>query len=360
MGVNSFDGALSLTDGSSWPAQSPPAMNTSLNEQRDHMFADLLPSGPHTIPEKKKEFEPQKAAPPTLAQLQEKKKNKQEVAFRDTTDQTQEEATNWPPSPFDALSPTQPTGSLQKDESPSAVRDTTDGAQTETTDWLPSPFDALSPTQPIGSLQSPSAVRDGTQAETTDWPPSPFDALSPTQPTGSLQKDESPSAVRDTTDGAQTETTDWLPSPFDALSPTQPIGSLQSPSAVRDGTQAETTDWPPSPFDALSPAQPTGIFQEPQLNASPSATLLPGDQQSPSGQSTGQQTNRVTQVIPLEDFDAAFQEASNKVNDIKSAFEVKITAQPHPLHGPATNDPFVVNGTAASPELRKPTPWDTF
>ena len=286
MGVNSFDGALSLTDGSSWPAQSPPAMNTSLNEQRDHMFADLLPSGPHTIPEKKKEFEPQKAAPPTLAQLQEKKKNKQEVAFRDTTDQTQEEATNWPPSPFDALSPTQPTGSLQKDESPSAVRDTTDGAQTETTDWLPSPFDALSPTQPIGSLQSPSAVRDG--------------------------------------------------------------------------TQAETTDWPPSPFDALSPAQPTGIFQEPQLNASPSATLLPGDQQSPSGQSTGQQTNRVTQVIPLEDFDAAFQEASNKVNDIKSAFEVKITAQPHPLHGPATNDPFVVNGTAASPELRKPTPWDTF
>jgi hypothetical protein len=287
MGVNSFDGALSLTDGSSWPAQSPPAMNTSLNEQRDHMFADLLPSGPHTIPEKKKEFEPQKAAPPTLAQLQEKKKNKQEVAFRDTTDQTQEEATNWPPSPFDALSPTQPTGSLQKDESPSAVRDTTDGAQTETTDWLPSPFDALSPTQPIGSLQSPSAVRDG--------------------------------------------------------------------------TQAETTDWPPSPFDALSPAQPTGIFQEPQLKASPSATLLPGgDQQSPSGQSTGQQTNRVTQVIPLEDFDAAFQEASNKVNDIKSAFEVKITAQPHPLHGPATNDPFVVNGTAASPELRKPTPWDTF
>ena len=286
MGVNSFDGALSLTDGSSWPAQSPPAMNTSLNEQRDHMFADLLPSGPHTIPEKKKEFEAQKAAPPTLAQLQEKKKNKQEVAFRDTTDQTQEEATNWPPSPFDALSPTQPTGSLQKDESPSAVRDTTDGAQTETTDWLPSPFDALSPTQPIGSLQSPSAVRDG--------------------------------------------------------------------------TQAETTDWPPSPFDALSPAQPTGIFQEPQLNASPSATLLPGDQQSPSGQSTGQQTNRVTQVIPLEDFDAAFQEASNKVNDIKSAFEVKITAQPHPLHGPATNDPFVVNGTAASPELRKPTPWDTF
>ena len=297
-GVDCFDGAFSLSDGPLWSVGQPAPVNTSLDEQRDHMFADLLPSGSHALPEKKKEFEPQKVVSPTLAELQQKKKNEQEAPFRDTPDQEQEEATDWPFSPLDAVPPAQPSADSfqepQLNESPSAFRGTTNQIRAEATDWPPSPFDAISLAQPTaGNIQEP-------------------------------QLNESPLAFRGTV----------------------------------NRTQAEATDWPPSPFDA----QPTGIAQGPQLNDFPSPLVPPvsRDQQGSNGQSTEQQTNIVSQVISLDDFDTAFQEAGNKVNDIKSAFEVKNTAQPQPQPKPATNDPFLANGTAVSPELRKPIRWDTF
>lgn len=213
MGANSFDGMFSptiysppSTGESLWSAQSPPE-NASFIEQRDQMFADLLPLGAHSLPDKKKEFEPQKVTSPSLAELQDKKKREQEEAF-------------------------------------------------------------------IASTSTPKETLD----EANEWPTSPFDDVTSTE-----------------------------------------------------------------------------IFPEPPLDRSPQ--LLPENLQAPTS-TTKQQQN--TQVNTLDDFDRAFQEASNKVEDIDSAFEVKITVIPQPQpSGPAANDPFVVNGSATSPELKN-APWSTF
>ena len=122
MGVNTFDGVLMPTTISSPPNQQTGNPSWSpqdasgkavLNEERDKMFADLLPATALPNPsEKKKEFEPQ-TPQPTLAQLQENKQREQEATFRGSSsdDNLKEEATEWPQSPFDAH-PTTPADSL--------------------------------------------------------------------------------------------------------------------------------------------------------------------------------------------------------------------------------------------------------
>lgn len=115
------------TGNPNWSPQSPSA-KALLDENKDKMFADLLPSTTHPITEKKKEFEPQNKKPvqPTLAQLQENKKKEQEAAFRASnsidTQKTNEEITEWPPSPFDASSqPSNLFDSLLDGSSPSST-----------------------------------------------------------------------------------------------------------------------------------------------------------------------------------------------------------------------------------------------
>lgn len=126
VGINSFDGTLSPTVFSSPPStgssvQSPHA--STLLTERDSMFADLLPSGAHKISVKKKEFEPQKVTPPSLAELQAKKEqeaalkvstNTSETTSTNTSKMTQDEASEWSSSPFDTVSPTQPTSALHE------------------------------------------------------------------------------------------------------------------------------------------------------------------------------------------------------------------------------------------------------
>ena len=111
--MGTFNGILSPTNvtsppvaGSEFPLQNPPEASM-MGEKKDSMFADLLTSTSHPIPEKKKKFEPEtkKVAGPTLAQLQEKKKKEEEEAFRvsnSSHDDEQIEVTvDWPLSPFD-------------------------------------------------------------------------------------------------------------------------------------------------------------------------------------------------------------------------------------------------------------------
>ena len=216
MGANSFDGMFSPTiysppptGESLWSAQSLPE-DTSFVEQRDQMFADLLPLGAHSLPDKKKDFEPQKVTSPSLAELQDKKRREQEEAFIASTSTTKE-------------------------------------------------------------------------------------------------------------------------------------------------TLDKANEWPTSLFDDVTVTDSTEILPEPPVDRSPQ--LFPENLQAPTS-TTKQQQN--TQVNTPDDFDRAFQEASNEVQDIDSAFEVKITVMPQlQPSGPATNDPFVVNGNATSPELKN-APWSTF
>ena len=110
--ANSFDGVFSPPP-TGLPAQSP-SVQVALNEQRDRMFVDLLPSGSHEISEKRKEFEPQakKVAAPTLAQLQETKRKEEEEAFTNSAEKSLGEMTDWPQSPlFDNDVQTHPTSS---------------------------------------------------------------------------------------------------------------------------------------------------------------------------------------------------------------------------------------------------------
>lgn len=222
MEANSFDGVFSPTIYSPpstgelvWSAQSPPG-DGSFTEQRDQMFADLLPLGAHSLPDKKKEFEPQKVTSPSLAELQDKKRKEQEEAF-------------------------------------------------------------------IASTSTPKEAVD----EADEWPTFSFDAVTITDSTGIL----------------------------------------------------------PDPSLERSPQAPT--------NTIPQAPTIT----TPQAPTTKQQN---AQVNTLDDFDRAFQEASNEVHDIDSAFEVKTTVTPQPQPSkPATNDPFAVNGTATSPELKN-TPWSSF
>ena len=217
MGTNTFDGIVSPTvinapaqTGAASLSGQPPSHNTVLNEQRDTMFADLLPSTSHPLPEKKREFEPEtkKVTSPTLAQLQEKKKKEEEEAFRASTEETPTEETDWPLTPFDTASPN------------------------------------------------------------TSFP--------------------------------------------------EPLGDFSTPSP---------------------------------------ASLSTGDQQVPIKQ---QEKATGPHTPPLDDFDEAFQAAGRKEDNFESAFEVKVTAKPQPLSPTITNDPFLPNGTVASPEQEKPTPWSIF
>lgn len=125
-------------------------------------------------------------------------------------------------------------------------------------------------------------------------------------------------------------------------------------TSITKETLNEANKWPTSPFDAVTVTDSTEIPPEPPLNRSPQ--LLSENLQAPT--STTKQQN--AQVNTLDDFDRAFQEASKEVKDIDSAFEVKTTVIPQPQpSGPATNDPFVVNGSATSPELKNAL-WSTF
>ena len=125
MGTNSFDGILSptslssppLVSSSSYPVQDP-TKAAMMREKKDQLFADLLPSTAHPIPEKKKKFEPEikKVAKPTLAQLQERKKQEDEEAFRVSSsvsndDEKIEVTVDWPLSPFDDVLPAEPPDS---------------------------------------------------------------------------------------------------------------------------------------------------------------------------------------------------------------------------------------------------------
>lgn len=136
VGANTFDGPLSFNMIGSPPPtipQNPPEVAV-LMEQRDKMFADLLPKTSHPIPEQKKKFEPEMRRPsqPTLSELQEKKKKEEEEAFQasNSTTATGEDVVDWPSTPFDdLLAPTPFDNPPQSTNTQEAITNTTQDAQ---------------------------------------------------------------------------------------------------------------------------------------------------------------------------------------------------------------------------------------
>ena len=173
VGVNSFDGILSpmvvssppRPEGSGWPPPNPSEVAVQ-REQRDRMFADLLPQTSHPIPEKKKKFEPEmkKVAKPTLAELQEKKKKEQEQAFMASTSaaspkEKSEDLVDWPSSPFDDVAPTQVPEAISGPPLASSSPVSTATA----TGTQPTPSDSAGQENPFAQVFNSDMVTGGSQ-----------------------------------------------------------------------------------------------------------------------------------------------------------------------------------------------------